>query len=176
MTMSIAPASDGILNAIYSQVQPAHAKRHADTGSDASGSTAAPPSDTVTLSPQAQAAASLNAEGVTMMYVKGPGLSSGRQPSGPIALYGSVSKDSFEGVAAGFGAGAQQADQDFAAMDTDGDGLISNGEMLSAMSQTAHSDDSLSQGLRQMMDANHDGSVSGTEYVNLETALVNAAR
>jgi hypothetical protein len=27
-----------------------------------------------------------------------------------------------------------------------------------------------------LMDANHDGSVSGTEYVNLETALVNAAR
>jgi EF-hand domain pair len=174
--MSIAPASGGILNAIYSQAQPSNAKRRSQTSSDPSGSAATAASDTVTLSSQAQAAASLNARGVTMINVSGRGLSSGVQPSQPIALYGSISKSAFEGVAASFGASAQQADQDFAAMDTNGDGSISNAELLSAMSQTANNNDALSQGLRQMMDANHDGSVSGTEYVNLETALVNAAR
>jgi hypothetical protein len=174
--MSIAPAGSGILNAIYSQAQPPHAKRQSGTASDPSGSAAAPASDTVTLSPQAQAVASLNCEGVTMFNVSGPGLSSGRQPSGPIALYGSVSKSTFEGVAASFGATAQQADQDFAAMDTNGDGSISNAEMLSGMSQTSNTNGPLAQSLRQMMDTNNDGSVSGTEYVNLESALVYAAR
>jgi EF hand len=179
MTMSIAPASSsGILNAIYSQAQPGHTKRHSDTGSDpsASGAASAPASDTVTLSAQALAVANLNAEGATMCNVSGPGLSSGRQPSGPIAIYGSISKSAFGGVAASFGASTQQADQDFAAMDTNGDGSISNGEMLSAMSHTSNSNDALSQSLRQMMDVNHDGSASGTEYVNLESAMVYAAR
>jgi EF-hand domain pair len=176
MTMSIAPASSGILNAIYSQAQPGQAKRHSGTASDPSASGAAPASDTVTLSAQAQAVASLNCEGVTMCNVSGPGLSGGNQPSGPIALYGSVSKSVFEGVAASFGATAQQADQDFAAMDTNGDGSISNAEMLSGMSQTSNSNDPLAQSLRQMMDTSKDGSVSGTEYVNLESALVYAAR
>jgi hypothetical protein len=174
--MSIASAGGGILNAIYSQAQPPHAKRQSGTASDPSGNAAAPASDTVTLSAQAQAVASLNSEGVTVSYVSGPGLSSGRQPSGPIALYGSVSKSAFEGVAASFGATAQQADQDFAAMDTNGDGSISNAEMLSGMSQTSNSNDPLAQSLRQMMDTNNDGSVSGTEYVTVESALVYAAR
>jgi EF hand len=173
--MSIAPASGGILNAIYSQAQPSHVRRQSGTASDPSGSAAAPASDTVTLSPQAQAVASLNSEGVTMFNVSGSGLSSGRQPSGPIALYGSISKSAFEGVATSFGATAQQADQDFAAMDTNGDGSISNAEMLSGMSQTSNSNDPLAQSLRQMMDTNHDGSASGTEYVNLESALVYSA-
>jgi hypothetical protein len=44
--------------------------------------------------------------------------------------------------------------------------------MLSAMSATSQGGSSLSEGLRQMMDMNHDGSVSGTEFVNLETVLV----
>ena len=44
--------------------------------------------------------------------------------------------------------------------------------MLSAMSATSQGGSSLSEGLRQMMDTNHDGSVSGTEFVDLETALV----
>jgi hypothetical protein len=40
------------------------------------------------------------------------------------------------------------------------------------MSATSHGNDPLPQNLRQMMDANHDGSVTGTEYVNLEAAIV----
>jgi hypothetical protein len=48
--------------------------------------------------------------------------------------------------------------------------------MLGGMSQTSNSNDPLAQSLRQMMDTNHDGTVSGTEYVNLESALVYAAR
>jgi hypothetical protein len=176
MAMSIAPASSGILNAIYSQAQPSHAKRQSGTGSDPSGSAAAPGQDTVTLSAQAQAVASLNAQGVTMFNVSGRGLSSGSQPSGPIALYGSISQSGFDAVATSFGATTQQADRDFAAMDTNGDGSISNAELISAMSQTSNGNDPLEQSLRQMMDTNHDGTVSGTEYVNLESALVYAER
>ena len=44
------------------------------------------------------------------------------------------------------------------------------------MSATGHGNDALSQNLRQMMDANHDGSVSGAEYVNLETAIVSVEK
>jgi Ca2+-binding EF-hand superfamily protein len=83
-----------------------------------------------------------------------------------------VSKSDFEAVSTGFGISTQQADQDFAAMDSNGDGSISHSEMLFAMSATSQGSSSLSGGLRQMMDTNHDGSMSGTEYVNLETSLV----
>jgi Ca2+-binding EF-hand superfamily protein len=120
--------------------------------------------------------ASLNAKGITMVTLQGSGLSSGRQPSSPGTAYGSVSKGDLEVVASGFGASTQQADQDTALMDTDGNGRISNAELLDAMSQTSNGDGPLAQSLRQMMDTNHDGSVSGSEFVNLETAMVSAEK
>jgi Ca2+-binding EF-hand superfamily protein len=83
-----------------------------------------------------------------------------------------ASKSDFEAVMSGFGLSTQQADQDFAEMDRNDDGSISNSEVLSAMSATGQGGSSFSEGLRQVMDMNHDGSVSGTEFVNLETALV----
>jgi hypothetical protein len=49
---------------------------------------------------------------------------------------------------------------------------LAQARALSAMSATSQGGSSLSEGLRQMMDMNHDGSVSGTEFVNLETVLV----
>jgi hypothetical protein len=127
----------------------------------------------VTLSPEAQAMASFNAKGITVVTIHSRGLSSGQQPIQPSSVVdGSVSKKDFEAMAASYGDTAGQADQDFAAIDTNGNGSISNAEMLNAMSATTNGNDALSQNLRQMMDANHDGSVSGTEYVNLETAIV----
>ena len=121
--------------------------------------------------------ASLNADGITMVTIHSRGLSSGQQPIQPSSVVdGSVSKTGFEAMAASFGDSISQADQDFAAIDTNASGSISNAEMLNAMSATSHGNDALSQNLRQMMDANHDGSVSGTEYVNLETAMVSAEK
>jgi hypothetical protein len=174
--MSITPVGSGILEVLYSSAQPVRTKQPASATSDPRASGVAPASDTVTLSTNAQAMASLNARGITMVTLEGSGLSSGRQPSSPGTPYGSVSKGDFEVVASGFGASTQQADQDFALMDTDGNGLISNAEMLDAMSQTSNGNGPLAQSLRQMMDTNHDGSVSGSEFVNLETAMVSAEK
>jgi hypothetical protein len=132
--------------------QSAPATRRSDTGSNPSGSAAAPRSDTVTLSPQAQAIASLIGKGLVITNVTGE-LSRGEQPSGPISLYDSVSKSAFERLAATYGAGNQQADGIFSGMDSNGNGLISVFEILNAMRQTADSNNSLSQGLRQLMTA-----------------------
>jgi hypothetical protein len=163
---SVGPSSP-----LYSALDSNNAKRGATPAASQSGSPSM--SDTVTLSPEAQAIASLNAKGITMVTIHSRGLSSGVQPPSPSAVpNGSASKNDFEAVMAGFGLGTQQADQDFAAMDRNDDGSISNSEMLSAMSAASEGGNSLSEGLRQLMDTNHDGSVSGTEFVNLETALV----
>jgi hypothetical protein len=160
----------GPLSPGYSSVEPSGMGR---TTPNASQNGPGPMSDTVTLSPEAQAMASLNAKGITVVTIHSRGLSSGVQPPSPSPVPdGSVSKRVFEAVTTGFGISTQQADQDFAAMDGNGDGSVSHSEMLCAMSATSQGSSSLSEGLRQMMDTNHDGSVSGTEFVNLETALV----
>ena len=157
--MSITPV--GPSSPLYSAIDSSSAKRGATPAASQSGSPSM--SDTVTLSPEAQTIASFNAEGI----------SRGVQPPSPSPVpNGSAAKSDFEAVMSGFGLSTQQADQDFAAMDSNGDGSISHSEMLSAMNATSQGGSSLSEGLRQVMDMNHDGSVSGTEFVNLETALV----
>jgi hypothetical protein len=167
--MSITPV--GSSNPLYSALDSSNTKRGA-TPATSQGSSPST-SDTVTLSPDAQAMASLNAKGITMVTIHSRGLSSGVQPPSPSAVPdGLMSKSDFEAVTASFGVGTQQADQDFAAMDSNGDGSISHSEMLSAMSATSQGSSSLSKELRQMMDTNDDGSVSSTEFINLETAFV----
>jgi EF hand len=167
---SVGPSSP-----LYSALDSNNAKRGATPAASQSGSPSM--SDTVTLSPEAQAIASLNAKGITMVTIHSRGLSSGVQPPGPSTVPdGSVSKSDFDAVTTGFGISTQQADKEFAAMDSNSDGSVSYNEMLSAMSATSQGGSSLSEGLRQMMDTNHDGSVSGTEFVNLETALVGVER
>jgi EF hand len=167
--MSITPA--GPLSPRYSSVDPSNKTR--STTPNASQDGPVPMSDTVTLSPEAQAIASFNAEGISVVIVHSGGLSRGVQPPSPSPVpNGSASKSDFEAVMSGFGLSTQQADQDFAKMDRNDDGSISNSEVLSAMSATSQGGSSFSEGLRQVMDMNHDGSVSGTEFVNLETALV----
>jgi EF hand len=173
--MSIPSMGNALLGFAYPATQSSSSKRDS-----ASGAPQHPPvlsSDTVTLSPEAQAMASFNAKGITVATIHSRGLSSGQQAVQPSAVVdGSVSEKDFEAMAASFGDTSNQADRDFAAMDTNGNGSISNDEMLRAMSATSHGNDALSQNLRQMMDANHDGSVSGTEYVNLETAIVSVEK
>jgi hypothetical protein len=173
--MSIPSIANALLGFAYPATQSSTNKRDS-----ASGAPQDPPglaSDTVTLSPEAQAMASFNAKGITVVTIHSRGLSSGQQPVQPSSVVdGSVSEKDFEAMAASFGDTTNQADRAFAAMDTNGNGSISNEEMLDAMSATSHGNDALSQNLRQMMDANHDGSVSGTEYVNLETAIVSVEK
>jgi hypothetical protein len=169
--MSIPSIGNALLRVSYPTTQSSGGKRDAAAGTPQSPAVLA--SDTVTLSPEAQAMASFNAKGITVVVIHSRGLGSWQQPVQPSSVVdGSVSKTKFETMAASFGDTTSQADQDFAAMDTNGNGSISNAEMLDAMSATSHGNDPLSQNLRQMMDANHDGSVIGTEYVNLETAIV----
>jgi EF hand len=167
--MSIVPVGNALSGSLFASADSTSARRGVGPVEGAPASAA----DTVTLSLEAQAIASLNAKGITVTFIHSPGLSSGRQPASaaPVAN-GSVSKSDFEGVVAGFGVGAEQADQAFAAIDSNGTGSISNSEMLGAMSATSQGGGALSQNLRQMMDANQDGTVSGTEFINLETALV----
>ena len=167
--MSITPV--GPSSPLYSAIDSSSAKRDATPAASQSGSPSM--SDTVTLSPEAQTIASFNAEGISVVIVHSAGLSRGVQPPSPSPVpNGSASKSDFEAVMSGFGLSTQQANQDFAEMDRNDDGAISNGEVLSAMSATSQGGSSFSEGLRQAMDMNHDGSVSGTEFVNLETALV----
>ena len=169
--MSIAPVGGTFLRSLYPSADSSSAPRGVSANPVQSAS--APTSDTVTLSPEAQALASFNAKGITVTIIHSPGLSSGKQPARPaLVANGSMSKSDFEAVAASFGVTAQQADQDFSSMDINDNGSISNGEMLSAMSSTSQRGSTLSENLRQMMDTNQDGSVSGTEFLNLETALV----
>ena len=173
--MSIPSIGNTSLGFSYPAMQSSTNKRDATAGVSQNPSVVA--SDTVTLSSEAQAVASLNAKGITMVNIHSRGLSSGQQPMQPSSVVdGSISEKDFEAMAASFGDTTSQADQDFAAMDTNGNRSISNAEMLNAMSATSHGDGALSRTLRQMMDANHDGSVSGTEYVNLETAIVSAEK
>jgi EF hand len=167
--MSITPV--GPSSPLYSAIDSSSAKRDATPAASQSGSPSM--SDTVTLSPEAQTIASFNAEGISVVIVHSAGLSRGVQPPSPSPVpNGSASKSDFEAVMSGFGLSTQQANQDFAEMDRNDDGAISNSEVLSAMSATSQGGSSFSEGLRQVMDMNHDGSVSGTEFVNLETALV----
>jgi EF hand len=168
--MSIPSIGNGLLGFAYPSMQ-------SDSKHDVAGgvpqNSPVLSSDTVTLSPEAQALASFNAKGITVVTIHSRGLSSGQQPTQPSSVAdGSVSEKDFEAMAASFGDTTGQAAKDFATMDSNGNGSISNAEMLNAMSDTSNGNDALSQNLRQMMDANHDGSVSGTEYVNLETAIV----
>ena len=171
--MSITPV--GLLSPRYSLIEPSSNTSRATPNSSLNGP--GPMSDTVTLSPEAQAIASLNAKGITMVTIHSRGLGSGVQPPSPSRVPdGSVSMRVFEAATTGYGISTQQADQTFAAMDSNGDRSISHGEMLSAMSATGQGNSPLSKGLRQMMDTNHDGSVSGTEFVNLETTLVSVEK
>jgi EF hand len=173
--MSIPSIGNALLGFAYPATQSISVKRGAAAGVPQSQPMLA--SDTVTLSPEAQAVASFNAKGITVVAIHSRGLSSGQQPIQPSSVAnGSVSEKAFEAMAVGFGDTIGQADQDFATMDDNGNGSISNSEMLTAMSATSNGNDGLSQNLRQMMDANHDGSVSGAEYVNMETAIVSVEK
>ena len=170
--MSISSIGNSPFAQLYANTKAASAKSTAITGNAASSSE--PSSSRVTLSPDAQALAGLNADGVTVMQVPiSYALSSGiPRPATP--TIGTESEAAFETVAEQFGATKSQADQDFQAIDTNDSGSMSNSEFLTAMGDTRNTSSSTSQALLSLMDSNGNGTVSGSEFVTFETAVVGA--
>jgi len=163
----------------------------AAAGATASGSTApvATASSIVTLSPQAGTYAQLAADGITSALVPLDGAlapptdrSSANMltymnelnaelPKPPVN--GTLSEQSFDAVAEKFGAAAKAADQLFQALDTSGDGTVTNAQVLKALGDTASdTDSSTSQSLLKLMGSTDGGVVSGAEFIKFETALV----
>ena len=174
--MSISPLGNQLLAQSYSNSQSPRSKESSSAVTSPTQTSASTPSTRVTLSPDAQALASLNARGITIVTVDGPGLSRGDQPvqSGS-GGNGSLSQAGFETVMSEFGVSKTQADEEFDTMDTDGSGSISNSEVLKTLGQLGNGS-SLSEQLLTQMDTNGDGSVSSTEFVNFETAVINAEK
>lgn len=170
--MSISSIGTSPLGQLYSSNGSAAAK--STMASSNTTPSSEPSASRVTLSADAQAMAELNADGVTVTQVPITyELSSGKHvPTTPTG--GSVSESAFETIAEEFDATKSQADQDFADIDTNNSCSISNSEFLTAMGDTRNTSNASSQALLSLMDANHDGSVSGTEFVNFETAVVGA--
>jgi hypothetical protein len=61
-------------------------------------------------------------------------------------------------------------------MDSNGDGSVSNGELLSANGSLGKVASPISQDLLSLMDTNGDRSVNGTEMINFESAVVAAEK
>jgi hypothetical protein len=173
--MSISSIGTSPLAQLYSSSKSAATKSTVTSSNAASNSE--PAGSRVTLSADAQAIAGLNADGVTVTQVPigGYELSSGKLLP-PTPTNGTVSETVFETIAEEFGATKSQADQDFQAIDTNDSGSISNSEFLTAMGDTRDSSGASSQALVSLMDANGDGTVSGSEFVNFETAVVGAEK
>ncbi len=136
-------------------------------------------SDWLTLSPDAQAVASLNAAGVTVECVPlsdVPNLASGQSSAATTSTgQGDLSESEFEKALAGYGASSSQADQYFADIDSNDNGSVSNSELITALGDTgSDTDSSLSQGLLSLMNTSHSGVVSGSEFTAFETSLVTA--
>ncbi|MGA7813504.1 EF-hand domain-containing protein [Caballeronia sp.] len=90
---------------------------------------------------------------------------------------GAISQSSFEAVIKQFGGKKAQADQLFAALDTDGSGSISNSELLTGMSNTGSDPaSSSSQALLKLMDTDGGGTVNTVEFSSFEGAMVAAEK
>jgi Ca2+-binding EF-hand superfamily protein len=88
-----------------------------------------------------------------------------------------LSQSSFESLIAQFGGTAAQADQLFSLLGGNETGTVSNAQMLKALGNTRSDPSSqTSQMLMTLMDKNGDASVSGGEFLQFETAMVNAER
>ena len=172
--MTISSIGNGLVAQLYATAQVGDTKAKGATF-DRSAQVATSGASTVTLSDQAQSMAALNALGVTVQMVSGPGLSKGVQPAAPPGgAIGPVSQASFQQVLESYGATASEAKAVFASADRDHNDSISNGELLGLMDSTTNGVTPTVQSLLQLMDTNHDGTVSGTEYVTMETSMVQA--
>jgi hypothetical protein len=187
--MSISSLGSYVNPAIYGASPATSTPAAAPTAVGSAGSaSSSPSSDWLTLSPDAQAVAGLNAAGVTVESVSladdpnlmnfanlAKGSATTQTPTTPSSGIGDLSKTEFESALAKYGATSGQADQLFADIDTNGDGTVSNSELLTALGDTgSDTDSSLSQGLLSLMDTSHSGAVTGTEFTNFETTLVSS--
>jgi hypothetical protein len=174
-----------------------------NTASSATQSTTAAASqsstEVVTLSPEATVFAGLASKGVTVTQVtlSGLGLPSSQQGSSAAAIAelkemsaasvtppagpdgkpdGEITPAAFANVVGQFGGTKQQADQLFAALDTDGSGSPSNAEVLQGLaSVSTDSSSSTAQSLLSLMNYGNSGtSVNQTGFLAFETALVAA--
>jgi hypothetical protein len=150
----------------------------------------------VVLSASAQVLANFNADGITVGEVS---LASLNLPSQSAPDYmelamqatsrlgpptnskgrddGAISQSSFEAVIKQFGGTKAQADQLFASFDTDGNGSISNSELLTGMSKTGSDPaSSSSQSLLKLMDTDNGGTVNTVEFSSFEGAMVAAEK
>jgi hypothetical protein len=142
--MSISSVGYNPYSQLYPSIRPSSSS---GTPNAANPESSAAPSSasSVTLSSDAAALARLNSEGITAVE-----------------------------IAENFGATKTQADQDFDHIDANGNGTVSNAELLSALSSTRDTSSPSAQALLSLMDVNGDRGVSGTEFLNFETAAVSA--
>jgi hypothetical protein len=185
--MSISSLGSYVNAATYGASPATSTSAAAPAAAASAGNTSSSPSaDWLTLSPDAQAVAGLNSAGITVECVSladdpslmnladlAKGAAPAQTSTTPSSGNGDLSKTAFENALAKYGATSGQADQLFADIDTNGDGAVSNSELLTALGDTgSDTDSSLSQGLLSLMDTSHSGAVSGTEFTNFETSLV----
>jgi Ca2+-binding EF-hand superfamily protein len=155
------------------------------TGTNTAGASAS--STQVTLSPQAQAVAKLASAGITMTQTKLSAqdladvqsgnfsqLASDLAASGTApSQNGEISEQAFDQFALQLGATQTQANQLFKDFDTNGDGSISNAEMLQGVAGTSSdTSSSFSQTLLGLMDGHTGNPVSQQEFVQFETGMV----
>ncbi|HEY4352413.1 MAG TPA: EF-hand domain-containing protein [Paraburkholderia sp.] len=168
------------------------------SSTSASVSVSSSPSSIVTLSPQGQSIADLASKGITVTEVSLASLgispdqvAQAKTPAQAAALMeevnkkmqeagdtpkqgGAVSEQDFDNlIEKQLGGTKAQADQLFAAFDSNNDGSISNSEMLNELgSLTGDSTSPAAQTLLGLMDSNHDGAADSTEFIQFETSFV----
>ncbi|MBI0329155.1 EF-hand domain-containing protein [Burkholderia plantarii] len=191
-------SSVGSASAGFAPANPASQPGASAAATSTAPAAASTASSNVTLSDNARAIAELNAKGVSVSTFSLGGASLPSGPAGFAALAkaiaaqaagaldrpydtashqhtGSISAAAFSAAATSLGASATSADALFKALDTSGNGAISDAELYSALGATQSNPDStVSQSLMQMMDTNGDGSVSQSEYITAEMRLTNA--
>lgn len=177
--MSISSIGGYVNPAIFGTQQTSSTSTATSTAAASTAPTSGGSSDWVTLSPDAQAVAGLNAAGVTVECVPlsdVPNLASGQSSATTTSTGdGDLSESEFEKALAGYGATGSQADQYFSDIDTNDNGSLSNSELITALGDTgSDTDSSLSQGLLSLMNTSHSGVVSGSEFTAFETSLVTA--
>ncbi len=184
--MSISSIGSSVSQSIYGTQRAPSASTGAAPGAPASNES----SSTVTLSPEAQAIAKLNSEGITVELVSAADVPNLADPAGYAQQLaaakasgatspadGDLSEADFDSVLSNYGATSAQANQLFQSIDTNDNGTLSNGELLNALGNTgSDGDTSTSQGLLTVMDTNHSSVVSGSEFITFETSLVSSEK
>ncbi|SDE44360.1 EF-hand domain-containing protein [Paraburkholderia lycopersici] len=90
---------------------------------------------------------------------------------------GAISESDFENEIGNLGGSQSSAATLFGDLDSNGDGSVSDSELYTALGNTkSDTDSATSQALMQLMDTNNDGSVSMTEFSNVEMGLTNAEK